>query len=278
MVKQKTIVIKRAHIEGIIEKPHAGAEIDKRVVSVLISPDPVGAVSHIERLLNIIITRIHARILTHGRLRKCAGGQEKKRRGKHREANFRIDSHGDSVRQPPALSQSDPHRRTPRPEFETIAISPLLEKRRIEIRPMNLHVAGGARLKESGLVVKRRGSRRSAEARGRMALQTQDVDVANLQQMRVRRAMHSVARRASLDFHGSVLENKWPLLIGMASEANNVLRRRSAHLLRPSGPMRVVAVGALNQTLVHAVMKRHFELRLLLQVAGIAKLRLALTS
>ena len=46
---------------------------------------------------------------------------------------------------------------------------------------MNLHVTGSASLKESGLVMKRRRPRRAAEARGRMALQTQNVDVANFQ-------------------------------------------------------------------------------------------------
>jgi hypothetical protein len=38
--------------------------------------------------------------------------------------------------------------------------------------------------------------------------------------------------------------------------------------------MGIMAIRALNQSLVHAVMERHFELGLLLQMAGIAKLRL----
>lgn len=139
---------------------------------------------------------------------------------------------------------------------------------------MNLHMTGSASLKESGLVVERRRPRCAAKARSRMALQTQNIDIAHLQQMRVRRTMHRMARRASLDFHRPMLENKRPLLLGMASKANNILRRRSPHLLRPRRPMRVMAIRALNQSLVHAVMKRHFKLRLLLQVARITKLRL----
>ena len=38
----------------------------------------------------------------------------------------------------------------------------------------------------------------------------------------------------------------------------------------------VVAVGALNQTLIDAMVKRHIELGFLLQVAGVAKFRLGL--
>jgi hypothetical protein len=38
----------------------------------------------------------------------------------------------------------------------------------------------------------------------------------------------------------------------------------------------LVAVGALNQALIHAVMKWHIELGFLLQMAGIAKFRLRL--
>jgi len=134
-----------------------------------------------------------------------------------------MNSHGDWVRCAPALSQSDLRFHTRRVETETMAISPLLEKSRIEIRPVNLHVAGGASLKESGLVMKRRRPRSAAKTRGGMALQTQNVDVADLQQMSVRRTMHRMARRAPLDFHRPMLENKWALLIRMASEANNVL-------------------------------------------------------
>src|ERR1700723_1032049 len=94
--------------------------------------------------------------------------------------------------------------------------------------------------------------------------------------MRVSGPVHRMARRTTLYLHRPMLKNKWPLLIRMAGKANNILRRRSPHLLRPRRPMRVMAIRALNQSLVHAMMKRHFKLRLLLQVARIAKLRLRL--
>ncbi len=38
--------------------------------------------------------------------------------------------------------------------------------------------------------------------------------------------------------------------------------------------MRIVAIGALDQPFIYAVMKRHSELRLLLQVARVTKLGL----
>ena len=40
--------------------------------------------------------------------------------------------------------------------------------------------------------------------------------------------------------------------------------------------MGIVTVGALNETLIHAVVKRHFKLRPFREVAGVTKLRLAL--
>ena len=71
-----------------------------------------------------------------------------------------------------------------------------------------------------------------------------------------------------------MLKHKRPLLIGVAGEANGVLRRRGAHLLCPNRAVHVVAIRTLHQPLIDAMVKRHFELRLLLQMAGVTKLRL----
>jgi hypothetical protein len=38
--------------------------------------------------------------------------------------------------------------------------------------------------------------------------------------------------------------------------------------------VRIVAIGALNKAFIYAMVERHIELRFLLQMAGIAKLRL----
>lgn len=109
-----------------------------------------------------------------------------------------------------------------------------------------------------------------------MALQAQQVDVAQPQHVRVRAAMCQVARLASVDLYRRMLVHKRALLVRVTLEADRILRRVGPHLLRPHCPVRIVAVAALNEPLIHAVMERHFELRLLLEVAGVAKLGLRL--
>jgi len=109
-----------------------------------------------------------------------------------------------------------------------------------------------------------------------VALQAQQVHVAQLQHVRIRSAVHQVAGLAAVNLHGRVFVHKRPLLIRVAGEADLILRRGSSHLFGPHRAMRVVAVGALHQALVHAVVERHIELRLLRQMARIAKLGLGL--
>ena len=82
------------------------------------------------------------------------------------------------------------------PAFSTIKkeiTAPLLKEGWIEVGAVDCDVAQRASLKEAGLVMKRRSSRRPAEAGRRMALQAEQVDVAELQHVRIRSAMHQVA-------------------------------------------------------------------------------------
>ncbi len=81
---------------------------------------------------------------------------------------------------------------------------------------------------------------------------------------------------AALNLHHLVLEYERTSLIGVARVAHRVLRCGCPHLLCPNRAVRIVAVAALDQTLVHPVMERHRELRLFLQVARVTKLRLRL--
>ena len=81
---------------------------------------------------------------------------------------------------------------------------------------------------------------------------------------------------AAFHLHRLMLEYERASLVGVAREANRVLRRRGSHLLGRHRAVRIVAVGALNQALIHPVVKGHVELRLLLQMAGVAKLGLSL--
>jgi hypothetical protein len=71
-----------------------------------------------------------------------------------------------------------------------------------------------------------------------------------------------------------MLKHERASLIGMAGVANRVLRRRVPHLLCGNSSVRVVAVAALYQPFIHAMVKGHAELGLLLKMAGVAKFRL----
>jgi hypothetical protein len=86
--------------------------------------------------------------------------------------------------------------------------------------------------------------------------------------------MGNVTGRAPFNFHRRVLEDEWSLLIDMAGETDGILGRRRSHLVRPNGAVDVVAVHALHQAFIHAMVKWHLELGLLLQMAGVTKVRL----
>lgn len=58
-----------------------------------------------------------------------------------------------------------------------------------------------------------------------MALQAQQIDVAYPQHVRIGASMGDVAGRAAFDFYRLMLEYERPLLVGMACEANRILRR-----------------------------------------------------
>ena len=152
---------------------------------------------------------------------------------------------------------------------------PLFEESVVNIRPVDLRVTKRAGLVLSGLVVERRCAGRIGEGGG-MAREAQQVHIADLQQVSVGRAVRRVARVAAFDLHRLMFEYKRAALVGVTRVADNVLRRGCPHLLGRDGAVRIVAVGALDEILIHAMVERHLELRFLLQVARITKLRLRL--
>jgi hypothetical protein len=109
-----------------------------------------------------------------------------------------------------------------------------------------------------------------------VALQAEQIDIAELQHVGIGSPMDDVAGLAAIDFDGRMLVHKRPLLVSVAFEADSVLGGRCPHLLRLHCPMWVVTIRALHEPLVYAVMERHLELRFLCEVAGIAKLGLRL--
>ena len=109
-----------------------------------------------------------------------------------------------------------------------------------------------------------------------MALQAKHVHVAELEQVRVGRAMGDMAGRAAFGLDGFVLENERTVFVDVALVANGVLSGGCAHLLGRYRAVRVMAIATLHESLVDAMVERHGELRLLLQMAGVAELGLGL--
>src|ERR1700674_704651 len=82
-----------------------------------------------------------------------------------------------------------------------------------------------------------------------------------------------MASDAALD-EGVVLINKWSLLVGVALEADRVLRGRGPQLSRQESTVRVVAIRAFHQAFIYPVMERPVELLLLVQVAAVTEVGL----
>src|SRR5580698_1681451 len=69
-----------------------------------------------------------------------------------------------------------------------------------------------------------------------------------------------MATGAALGLHWRMFVNEWTLLVDMALVADIIAARQAAHLAHRRCPMRVVAVHALHQTLVDAVVIRFGEI------------------
>ena len=75
-----------------------------------------------------------------------------------------------------------------------------------------------------------------------MALQAKNVQVAGFEQTRIRRTMRRVAALTTLRLNPLVLEDKRPLFVCVACEANRVPRGRRAQLLANKPAVRVMAI------------------------------------
>ena len=93
-----------------------------------------------------------------------------------------------------------------------------------------------------------------------------------------------MARLAAFDAHGGVLIDERPAFIDVTLQAWALDIERALHHARPrghrprgsKGAMRVVAIAALHEAFIDAVMRGHFELRAHVRMAGIAHLILLL--
>src|ERR1035437_509957 len=107
-----------------------------------------------------------------------------------------------------------------------------------------------------------------------VALVAELIDVGNIQQPGILRAMWCVAARASLALDHCMLKHPGAACLRVALGADHVLVSCGPHIVRVERAVSVVAVGALHQAFVHLVMEWHAELRLDVGVALVAKLRL----
>jgi hypothetical protein len=112
-------------------------------------------------------------------------------------------------------------------------------------------VAHRARLIFGGLVMGRSRGPLSGKC---VALQAQQVHLAHAQIARVGRTVGRVTTTAALSLHRYMFENERPLLVGVALHTDRVPTRHGPHLSERGRTMYVVAVAALDETFVYAMM------------------------
>ena len=110
----------------------------------------------------------------------------------------------------------------------------------------------------------------------RMALQAQQIYLAHTKQAWVCGTMGRVATTAAFCFHRDMLVYKWSSGIGVALGADGVSARQSFYLPQGCGAMRVMAVAALKQAFIYAVVIGFGKIGLGCSVAAIALFRLFL--
>jgi hypothetical protein len=89
-----------------------------------------------------------------------------------------------------------------------------------------------------------------------MALQAQQIDLAYSQETRVRGAMGRMASGAAFRFHWHMLVHKRSARIGMALHASGVAAGQSLGLAKRGSAVNVVAVAAMNQPFIYAMVVR----------------------
>ena len=142
---------------------------------------------------------------------------------------------------------------------------------------MNLVVTHGAGLILRRLIVCRPGWPGGRQlGREGVALQAQHVHHADSQKPRIRGTVRRMATAAAFGLHRYMLVDERPLLIDVALVTNRISAGLRAHLPHVRCAMGIVAVVALHQALVYAVMVGLGKIRFGRSVAAIAQVRLAL--
>lgn len=89
-----------------------------------------------------------------------------------------------------------------------------------------------------------------------MALQAQHIDLAYAQETRVRGAMGRMATGAAFRFDRHMLIHKGSARIGMALHASGIAAGQRLGLAKRGSAVHVVAIAAMNQPFVHAMVIR----------------------
>ena len=109
-----------------------------------------------------------------------------------------------------------------------------------------------------------------------MALQTEHIHQAHIEQPGIGGTVGSVATGAALGLHRHMFVDEGSLLIDVALVADEIPARQSPQLTNGRGPVRVMAVTALHQALVDSVVKGLGKVSLGRGMASVAQLGLVL--
>lgn len=110
----------------------------------------------------------------------------------------------------------------------------------------------------------------------RVTLQAQEIDLAHPKQAWVCGTMGRVATAATFRFYRHMLVYKWPAGICVALGADSVSAGQSFHLPQRCSAVRVMAIAAVQQTLIYAVVIGFGKVGLGRGMAAIALFRLFL--
>ncbi len=111
-----------------------------------------------------------------------------------------------------------------------------------------------------------------AHIRLRMALQAECINVADIQQTRVRRAVWRVAGGATFGLDDRVFKDKRTSCFRMALHADSVLIGRRFDQLALKCSVRIMAIAAFHQPFIHLMVKWLRKCGLHIGVAGVAEL------
>ncbi len=235
----------RAHVERLVQHARPLLLVDECVINRLAAAGVHHAVAKLESSLGSDSFRCRCLRRPGQRLRPTERGTK---------ANIANQEFPIVSRRPPAVfvlhSVSE----------KFFMVSSLLQEKCVKIRAVNRGMAQRACRIFLALVMERGNRRRTRILGERVALQAQQVDLGALQQARIGRTMRRVAGDAAFGLDRLVLERERTRLVGVALEADFILRRRRPQLLGQKSAVLVVAVGALHQSLVDAMPERRAKI------------------